>query len=201
MQKEIITQLFESLGIAAILSTTFSVALVFIVRKLIEQFFSKDLERFKTDLEKEVLRYKTQFEALHAERAQVIKEVYKRIVRTQDAFESLIRPLQLAGEPSLEEKAKRVASEFNNLSEFFKENRLYFEEQLAQEIDKLLEKFYEIWIKWGEVRDLKEGGERTSEVLKRWRETWEKIKEEIPPIKKSIEQKFRDIVGIDLNLD
>ncbi len=37
--------LFETLGIA----TIFSTALVLIIRKLIEQFFSKDLEEFKSE--------------------------------------------------------------------------------------------------------------------------------------------------------
>ena len=66
------------------------------VRKLIEQFFSKDLEKFKSKLEKEAIRHKTQFETLHAERAVVIKEVYKQIVQTQRAFESWCVPADRA---------------------------------------------------------------------------------------------------------
>lgn len=182
--------LFETLGIA----TIFSGALVLIVRKLIEQFFSKDLEKFKADLEKEIIKHKTKFETLHTERANVIKEVYKRIVKTQRAFESLIKPLQLAGEPSEEEKTKLLTEEFNALANYYTENRLFFNEELAQEVDKLLKKFLDIWHQWGYARNLRQMNEPN---VKEWGKAWDQVKDEIPPIKRTIENKFRDIIGID----
>lgn len=182
--------ILETLGITAI----FSAALVFVIRKLIEQFFTKDLEKFKAELEKEVIRHKTQFETLHTERAVVIKEVYKRTVKTQRAFESLINPLQLAGELTEEEKTKQLVETFNDLSNYFAENRLFFGEQLAQEIDGLIKKFMDIWRQWNYARDLKEG--KTPDV-REWGKAWDQVKGEIPPIRESIEKKFRDIIGIE----
>jgi hypothetical protein len=181
--------LFETLGIA----TIFSTALVLIIRKLIEQFFSKDLEKFKSELEKELIKHRTKFEILHAERANVIKEVYRKIVKTQRAFESLIKPMQLAGEPTEKEKTKILAYEFNGLASYYTENRLFFNEALAQEIDKLLQKFIEIWNQWGYMKDLQQIGQPN---VKEWSKAWDRVKDEIPPIQKAIEDKFRDIIGI-----
>lgn len=131
---------------------------------------------------------------MHAERANVIKEVYKRIVKTQRAFESLIRPLQLVGEPTQEEKTKQLADQFNDLSNYYAENRLFFGEELAQEIDGLLKKFMDIWHQWNYAKDLREG--RTPDV-KEWGRAWDQVKGEVPLIKESIEKGFRDIIGIE----
>ena len=181
--------LLQTLGIA----TIFSGALVLIVRKLIEQFFSKDLEKFKIELEKEAIKYKKQFDILHTERAVVIKEVYKLIVRTQRAFASLMCPLQLAGEPSQEEKTKILIDKYNELATFFLENRLFFDETLALEIDRLLSKFLDIWNRWNYA---KEYNSKKIPKIEEWGKIWDEVKDEIPKIEKSIEQKFREIIGI-----
>lgn len=182
--------LFEILGI----TTIFSTALVLIIRKLIDRFFSRDLEKFKSGLEKEVIKHRTKFEILHTERANVIKEVYKRITRTQRAFESLVCPLQPAGDPPEEEKTKILIEEFNGLSNYYLENRLFFNENLAKEIDELLKEFVDIWHNWEFVKTL---NNTKKSNIKEWCDTWDKVKNEIPPIKKLIENKFRDIIGIE----
>lgn len=57
------------------ITTIISAASVFIIRKLIESFFSKDLENFKSQLAREVIIHKKTFETLHKERATVIKKL------------------------------------------------------------------------------------------------------------------------------
>jgi hypothetical protein len=60
------------------------------------------LERFKSNLEKEAIEFKIKYERLHDERVEVIKKVYKKISQTYKSFHSLMCPLQLAGEPTIE---------------------------------------------------------------------------------------------------
>lgn len=91
------------------------------------------------------------------------------------------------------EKTKILAEEFNGLSDYYSENRLFFAEELAQEIDGLLKKFMEIWRQWGYANDLRNSNEPNTEE---WVKAWGKVKDEIPPIQKSIETKFRNIIGI-----
>ena len=168
-------------------------AVVYLAKLLIKQSFSKDLEVFKSNLEKEAHKERTRFEKLHAERAEVIKEIYSRIVRTQRAFESLMKPIIWTGETSEEEKSKELTSEFNGLSDFYGQNRIFLEESLATEIDNLLTKWLDIWYQWMEVKDI----QRSGQAAKKWNEAWDKVKSEIPPVKKSIEDRLRAILGID----
>lgn len=183
-------ELFETLGIAGL----FFIALVFIVRKLSEQFFSKNLEKFKADLQLDAVRHKARVETLQAEQASVIKEVYSQIVTTEDTFSSLMKPMQEVGEAPLKDKEKILVDELNKLSRYYYKNRLFFQESLAKEIDGLLLKFRDIWIDWRAAK-----GFGSSEVpdVEKWAKTWDKVKDDIPPVKTSIEKKFREIIGVD----
>lgn len=186
---ETISQLLKTLGITAIFAT----AATRIMKKFIEQYFSEGIEKYKAELEKENLVHKTKFETLHIERANVIKDVYKKIVDVQITFESLINPLQLAGEPSKEEKTKTAAAAFNAFGKLFDENRLFFTETTAAKIQELRKEFFEIWNKWQLVNELRDSG---TKHIKEWGEAWERTRNKIPTIKNEIEEKFRDIIGV-----
>lgn len=187
-------ELFKTLGIAAIFSAAFFATLFFIVRLLIQQFFSKNLERFKADLQLDAIRHKARIETLQVERASVIKEVYSQITATEDAFSSLMKPLQEAGEARPEDKEKILVTEFNKLSGYYSKNRLFFQESLAKEIDGLLLKFRDIWIDW---RAAKGFGKSEYPDVEKWAKTWDKVKDDIPPIKTLIEKRFREIIGVE----
>jgi len=183
--------LLEKLGIAAI----FSGAVFLIIRKLIEQFFSKRSEKFKAELEKEVIKDRTRFETLHAEHIAVIKEVFNRIVKTHSAFLSLVNPL--LNKPTLEERVKQLTEEYNYLVDYYTTNRILFGEGLARDIDELLKKFKDIWDTMCFVKYLEEKGIQNPNPNKEWLGAWRGVKNEIPPIIESIEKKCRDIIGIE----
>ncbi len=185
------TELIKSLGIA----TIFSGALVIIVRKLIDHFFSKDLEKFKAELQKEAIKYKTQYETLHIERANVIKEVYKRLVTTEGAFRSLLKPFRLHGEVSDDEKEKILTNEYNGLIIYYLENRVFFEEDLAKELDAVIILLQDIQIQRGSEREARMAQIPLSK--EEYNKAWKMLKDKLPPIKTSIEQQFRTILGIE----
>jgi len=175
----------------------FSIAaglIVWLIKQLFRQYFVKDIEKFKSDLSKEAIQFRIRYEKLHSERAEVIKEVYKRISRTYRAFKSYMCPLQLAGEPSEKEKCKKAVEEFNALLDYYEENRIFFEEEVAKEIDSLLQKFREAWDQF-DYSKYKTGGEYRD--VKEWNKAWKKISEETSKTKELIESRFRRIIGIE----
>ena len=103
-------------------------------------------------------------------------------------------PLQFAGEFVEEEKARLAVKEINELIDYYEENRIFFEEELAKEIDELLKKIKESWNQFKYSKDLKDGnGKDTRE----WNKAWKQISEDVPIVKKIIEKRFRDIIGIE----
>lgn len=182
--------LIENLGIFAIIIS----ASAWVIRKYAELIFSRDLEKFKSNLEKESIEFKIRYEKLHSERAEVIKEVYKKIVKTYKSFHSLMNPIQLAGELKEEEKSKLAVEEVNKLIDYYEENRIFFEENIAIAIDKLLNEFRKSWHQFGYSRILRD--DRAPDVDE-WNKAWEQISKEIPEIKVMIEKEFRKIIGVE----
>lgn len=127
------------------------------------------------------------------QRAVVIKEVYRKIVKTYRTFSSLLCPFQPAGDPTEEEKRRIAMDEGNDLIKYFSENRIYFEEELAKDLDNLMEQFRKALRQFDYAQDVSKTGRRDA---KEWNKAWEQIRNEVPPIKEKIEKKFRNIIGI-----
>lgn len=163
--------------------------LAWLIRSIVKLYLDKDIEQFKASLLKELDVHK----ALHTERMIVIKEIYKKIYTTYDALALLIKPLQLAGEPPENEREKIFGENYNSFREYFGQNRIFFEEQLATQIDALSEKFYSIALDWKYSKGASSGTDRD---VKKWGEAWKELKTEVPIIKNELEIKFRKIIGV-----
>jgi hypothetical protein len=177
--------LIKDLGIFAIASGFIS----WIIKLYIQKSFDKDLEKFKSTLEKEIIQFRIKYERLHSERAEVIKEVYKRIVKAYHDIKLYKSQLELPGFPSGEERKKILIKTVVDLIYYYEQNRIFFEEELAGKIDDLIGILGSSLIpilnsKKGYIDD------------KKFNEIWGKIDKEAPEIKKIIEKKFREIIGI-----
>lgn len=181
--------LFQNLGIFSIASGL----IVWLIKQLFKQSFNKDLEKFKADLSKEAIQFRIRYEKLHSERAEVVREVYKKISRTHRALKSYVNILQLSGETPEEEKRKKAMSEIADLIVYCDENRIFFEKKLSEEIDSLLQNFVKICNQFNCSKLEMDGNHRD---VKEWDKAWRQISEETPKVRKIIEDKFREIIGI-----
>jgi len=168
--------------------------IVYLSKALMSNLFSKDLEKFKANIEKEAFSYRVRYEKMHSERAEVTKELYKKIVKTYRTFHSYMCPLQTSGEPSQDEKGGEAVKIANNFTDYYEENRIFVDEELAKKIDKLSETFKQAWNEFEIYRLSKKNREFD---LENWREAWKIISEQTPIIKKEIEDEFRKIIGIE----
>ncbi len=173
----------------------------FVLKKYLELIFSKDLEKFKADLEKSSIEFKIRYEKLHTERAEVIKTLYQKIARTYTSFSILTCPIQF--DTSEEAEKQRMVNAFKEVSEmtaFYNENRIFFEESLAQEIDRLMALFHDCRRSYQISNGLRKEDPKTS--MKECFSAWDKLtKDELPAIKKRIENEFRSLIGINENND
>lgn len=100
-----------------------------------------------------------------------------------------------------EELGKKAADEFNSLYVYYSENKIFFEEDLAKEIDALLQNFREVYLQFRFRKSLPEyvsDKRRKQKELDVSIKAWGKLNNnEIPQIKSLIETKFRKIIGIE----
>lgn len=186
MVAEIITKvLYFSIG---------SGILAWLIKAIFKQYFSKDLEKFKASLEKEAFSYRVRYEKMHAERAEVIKNLYKKIVRTHRAFHSFMNIFQQAGDKLEPEKGQLAADEANDFTDYFEENKIFLGRELADKIEDLSKTFRLAWIQFESSR---RNEKYSDSYFNNWIEAFKLIDEETPKIKTEIENEFRIIIGID----
>lgn len=128
------------------------------------------------------------FERLHEKRAEVISELYKKLLKVQSAFgiaafeekyEDIVGPIDQRL------KAADVAS--SEFSQFFSENRIYFDHSMEDDIEKVSKMMGDLYFDLAEIKDLKP---------RDFKGAADRLKTELIPLVKKIEIKFRDIMGI-----
>ncbi len=100
--------------------------------------------------------------------------------------------MQLAGEPTEDEKRKKFADSANDLLEYFEMNKIFFSKELASKVDSVLQKIREIWIDY-QTRSYHDKSDIS--YLEIWGRAWKKIQEQLPVLKMEIEEEFRTIMG------
>ncbi len=174
-------------------------AVAWIIRKFIEQSFTQGAERFRTQLQTEhateierlksglavaAFEHQTRFSRLHDRRVEVLAGVYSRLVLAQRAFQSLTAPFQAAGEPPVDEKWPIAAERGNDFIEFFETNRIWLPPDICYSIAELNAALLGAS---GDFRMREQG-------VQYWSQAWKTVSETVPAIRKSIEERARDLI-------
>lgn len=187
-------------------------AIAWVIQKLITTYLSAKLSEHKSELDKMNIEYKNnldktnlehrvRFESLHVERAEVVRETYAKLTELNDNLGSILRKIQMAGEPPMDKKVRLLAESHNNLQDFFRPRRIYFDEETASLLDKILKAVISAHsgitsfpFDPGEMR-----GEKVN--LKQRANFWDEARNihenDIGPLKEKLEKTFRELLGVD----
>ena len=166
---------------------------------------SRDLEKFKADLsakhdmEIERLRndlriaaseHETRFTRLHETRAEVIAELYKRLVHAHEAFDAYLSKVRFAGEPDDAQRIGEAARYAHELAGYFLEKRIYFDEELCGDIDVAIQKLVNVFV-WTVNYPQEMPGS-----MEKWSQAALHFSERFPAIRAKIERQFRELIGV-----
>lgn len=87
---------------------------------------SKILAREQLELDRLRKEHEVRFSRLHIERADAIKETAQQLQRLDDCLHSILKQLQLTGEPDIDTKLQEAHSLHNGFVELYKKHRLFF---------------------------------------------------------------------------
>jgi uncharacterized coiled-coil protein SlyX len=139
--------------------------LVFVGRKLVEQLFIRDVERFKSDLQRETAveverlrsqlaqeryEHETRFRWLHGRRADAIAGVHQAVIRaigaTSTAAEGIIsqHSLGLRFPQMLDTSIAEMRSRIQELNDAFRAQRVFLPERLNQLVSPILNQLRDI---------------------------------------------------------
>jgi hypothetical protein len=200
MDWEFILKTLSALGIGA-------GTVAYIARTVIKTFLDRDiehykaelravhesaLERLRADLRIEAFQKETVFAKLHAKRAEVIQELYGRLVAVSRAMNDFMSPLQIGGGPSREEKKTAAADAANAFLDYYLTNEIYFDEGLCDKLQSFA-KLKDAWHTF-DMYPPDESGV-ASERRKVQFIAWKKVNEELPKIRGEIAAILRKLLG------
>lgn len=189
------------------LPSSILVGIVFLLRKFFEQTLSRDIERFKFNLQSELeqsklrlenelqtknFEFQTKFTSYHQKQADVIGELYGMLNETEWEVEELVHPLRPGGESVNGERVHETECKCIELSRFFSKNRIYLDNDLCEKMDTII-KVLRKAITTFDFSHMSLNGKPSLDI---WMEAWNVLVKELPPIKRAIESQFRESLSI-----
>ena len=168
-------------------------AVTWLLRGIIAQGFARDLQRYKSELEQENFEHRERFSLIHQRRAEVISTLYGRIARTMAVTGDLIGIFQQGGQ-SLIEKKKKAANINNGMSSYFFENRLFLPHATAQKTEQLVMAIRDVLIEFDTAQMGNDDYKPDQTGL--WIQAYKRLRDEVPPILKELEDEFKELLGV-----
>lgn len=128
------------------------------------------------------------FQMLHEKRIEVIVELYKKIVDAELAMgtATIETKAEFLGTP--QERLSKASDITHEMTMYYFKNRIYLEESLAEEIKKFDLELGHVYFDLAEIEGVKN---------RNFEQAQEKMNKVIRPMKKSLERKLQDILGVE----
>lgn len=182
--------------------------LILIMRKFFEQALSRDIEKYKANLENEFVHsklklenelqtkffeYQTKFSTYHQKRAEVIGELHGLLSDTVEYVRDVVHPMQFGDGRTHAERFQETANKYNDLAKYFIKSRIYLDEDVCDAIDSILKTMRLALSKFNMSQEDSRGG--TDRNL--WNEAWKSVEHEVPPLQKKLERQFRQSISVE----
>lgn len=164
-----------------------------IVEGSIDQFFDEKRARREAELKNDHVV----FQRLHEARANVIVELYTRVV----TFERDVRAVTTGGpsERPREELLQQATASGNALARYYMENRIYFPPETCDAVERLQDAMQTVFADFSAGTPHDGRPEQPADV-ENWLANWRNVTdEEVPELKRELETHFRALLGVDLD--
>ena len=204
---------WQSITAAVVGNATVLAVLGWLGKSLLEKLLQRDSKRFevelkakadatieqlKTELQIRIIEHQVRFSRLHEKQATVIAELNALIVEALWEAESFLSPVQWAGERDKREKHQAAINKLVDLYQFFDKHRIYLPEPLCVSIEQLITDVRShvinlgVYLTWDDAALQDHTRKEKSEV---GMAGWKAIKNQVPEVRKKLEDEFRALLG------
>jgi hypothetical protein len=106
-------------------------------KAIVDRWFAARADAYKAELDKLTKRDEILFSKLHERRAEIIAELYNKLVETHDSVHSCYDCFQDDPMATEIKEAKEAVRRCDDLAEFILRNKIYFNDVLAEELLEL----------------------------------------------------------------
>lgn len=209
-------EIFKSLGFVSIISGL----VVWLIKQLGEHFINRRFKVYEQELNIKSDDYKHKLDKLmenhkselsivyakasklHDRRLEIISELYSKLVELDEEMHIMTALWkQVTGDEKVDEEneQKRVdkaANSYNNFHSFFNQNKIFFSEKTCETIAKLKTDYYDSL--WDYTTKKRMGFTDFKLNYENAKNASEKVRKEIPPILKRLEDDFRAMIGVEI---
>lgn len=144
---------------------------------------SKEISKFQSELNYIKSKENFKFTKLHEKRLEVLEKTYYYINETSEALQNYLSPIEF-GDEAKNKLANNFIVTTEEFTVYFNNNAIYFDERLEQILKEFFKESFMIFVTYDSDDLINE---------KMW--SYKEFQKNIPPIKKQIEAKFRELLG------
>jgi len=186
-------------------------AVAWLIRTLVSQFLAKDLEnyktklqfesqieltKFKSEIEKSAFEHQIIFSKLHDKHAEIIAELYSKIVNLHKATNLFVKMLLAVTEEQRKENLEKLWTAVDDFREYFDKNKIFFKDKTCQKVEQLNDSMSEPVSKLVMHLEMSAQNNDVEPVFNAWEKAEQQIEEIVSVIKKDLEDEFREILGV-----
>lgn len=188
----------NALFVNLLLGGGFIAAATYLARKVIEQALSRDIasfqaklsaehdvaiEKLKDDLRMASLEREIRFSRLHEKRVEVLGDLYRKMAKAETAFADYTHWIQQGGVEEHKERGKRAAQLGNEFFEYFNENEVFLDDELAAQVRDIWTTFRRAWSNF--LPEPKGSA---------WFDAWDAYESKAPQLRQSIKRSIQHIL-------
>jgi hypothetical protein len=199
-------------------------AIAWTIRTVVNRWFDRQVEKFKSQLERETTEHKAaldreslihssqlqreaaehniRFQSLHTQRAEATLEIWRKFRKAFAAVASFVSPMQYTvteGPDPQTEAGKRAGELTKELRQFLSMHAIFFPTKRAEGMESLAKDLETLWFRsWREFKRAKDKGGNPYFEGKNFDQAFDKLNEELKPVQKSLEDDLRRILGVEV---
>ncbi len=164
----------------------------------------EDIGGITNEIEKVRLRYtiashrlQVSYAGLLKKRADVIEELYRLIVDTEEVFGRFVGLAEWKGDPTKNELRREGGRLLYEFLRNYKRNRIYFSEHVCDNLKSYSDSIYKVIMPLSIALTVQVEEGQSSEFTTKWMESNKDFNEQIPQVRKAIEEEFRRLLGVE----
>ena len=183
-------------------------AVIYIFKRVIEQYLNKNLEKFKKELDKEIEFYKLHLNLIYDRqsklyliRLKVIETLYQKLVDLYNAILEMTAPAKIItgkDDATVQQEEKEIIEKTaklgNDFFHYYQKKKIYFSEETCELIEKIEQGLKQSYNDYSfKYLFGMPTSKMTYELAKR---ASDNVRKEIPKLLKLLENEFRKSIGI-----
>lgn len=201
-------EIISTIGVSGIIIG----AIAWLMKSVITQLLSKDIELFKANLQRdsqqEIMRlqsslqlvqfeHQVRFSKLHERQAEIIAEIYSKLIDLHKNISNFIKSYLSIDDNEKNEQINIIWAAVDKFFDYYDRHRIYLKNNTCSEIDELtstLSKACSGLVTYGKyARFIKAEADKIYDELNKAKVIMD---DDVVKIKQSLEDSFRDILGV-----